>query len=229
MHTCIVYRSCIILTPCFAAIIDPSESSCVWGRKGGRLVREDLSPRSIAREILHKLESRPINPLCLEAASTSAEQTEEMEPQQGGNWTLEDIKGALMDDMKAMMQEELRQALAGLMSPQAPAAAANPPAADAPPVNNDNAGGQPLNAARNVPAVDMKFKDVENYMVEKAKKESLELVQDLESKHMKALNQKMSKMEELMRGQGMGYSFDFDDIMQLDGDKLPDKFKMPQL
>ena len=39
----------------------------------------------------------------------------------------------------------------------------------------------------------------------------------------------MSKMEELMRGQGMGYSFDFDDMMQFDGDKLPDKFKMPQL
>ena len=27
----------------------------------------------------------------------------------------------------------------------------------------------------------------------------------------------------------MGYSFDFDDMMQLDGDKLSDKFKMPQL
>ena len=37
-------------------------------------------------------------------------------------------------------------------------------------------GGQPLNAARNVPTVEMKFEDVENYMVEKAKKESLELV-----------------------------------------------------
>ena len=46
---------------------------------------------------------------------------------------------------------------------------------------------------------------------------------------MRALNQKMSKMEELMRGQGMGYSFDFDDMMQLDGDRLPDKFKIPQL
>ena len=66
-------------------------------------------------------------------------------------------------------------------------------------------------------------------MVEKAKKESLELVQDLESKQMKVLTQKMSKMEELIRGQGMGYSFDFDDMMQFDGDKLPDKFKMPQL
>ena len=110
---------------------------------------------------------------------------------------MEDIKGALMDDMKAMMQEELRQVLAGLMSPPtptaaanlpAPTAAANPPAGDAPPANNDNAGGQPLNAARNVPALVMKFEDVENYMVEKAKKESLELVQDLESKQMKALN-----------------------------------------
>ena len=98
-----------------------------------------------------------------------------------------------MDDMKAMMQEELRQALAGLMPPPALAAAnphapatanpptavapaANPPAVDAPPVNNDNAGGQLLNAARNIPAVEMKFEDVENYIVEKAKKESLELV-----------------------------------------------------
>ena len=84
-------------------------------------------------------------------------------------------------------------------------AAANPPARDAPPANNDNAGGQPLNAARNAPAVEMRFEDVENYMVEKAKKESLVLVEDLESKQMKALTQKMSKMEELMRGQGMYY------------------------
>ena len=57
-----------------------------------------------------------------------------------------------------------------------------------------------MNAARNTPAVEMRFEDVENYMVEKAKKESLELVQDLESKQMKALTQKMSKMEKLMRG-----------------------------
>ena len=86
-----------------------------------------------------------------------------------------------------------------------------------------------MNTARNAPAVEIKFEDVENYMVEKAKKKSFELAQDLESKQMKALNQKMSKMEEMMRGQGMGYSFDFDDMMQLDGDKLHDKFKMPQL
>ena len=32
-----------------------------------------------------------------------------------------------------------------------------------------------------------------------------------------------------MRGQGMEYLFDFDDIMQFEGDKLPNKFKMPQL
>ena len=49
-----------------------------------------------------------------------------------------------------------------------------------------------------MPTVDMKFEDVENYMVEKAKKESLELVQDFESKQMQVLNQKMPKMKELM-------------------------------
>ena len=42
--------------------------------------------------------------------------------------TLEDIKGALLDDMNAMMQDELRQALAGLMPPPAPVIA-NPLAA----------------------------------------------------------------------------------------------------
>ena len=78
---------------------------------------------------------------------------------------MEDINGALLDDIKAMMQDELRQALAGLMPPPAPVVAnppaavvvpaANPPAVDAPPANNDNVGGQPLNAARNVPAVEM--------------------------------------------------------------------------
>ena len=114
-----------------------------------------------------------------------------------------------MDDMKAMIQEELRQVLAGLMPPLAPATAippaaiapiANSPVVDAPLANNNNTGGQPLNVARNASAVEMRFEDVENYKVEKAKKESLELVQDLKSKQMKALTQKMSKMEELMRG-----------------------------
>ena len=46
---------------------------------------------------------------------------------------------------------------------------------------------------------------------------------------MQALNQKLSKMEELMKGQGIGYSFDFDDILCMEGDQLPDKFKMLQL
>ena len=77
--------------------------------------------------------------------------------------------------------------------------------------------------------MEMKFEDVENYMVEKAKKESLELAQDLESKQMQALNQKMSKMEKQMRGQGICHSFDFDDILGMEGDELPEKFKMPQL
>ena len=100
-----------------------------------------------------------------------------------------------MDDMKVMMQNKLRQALAELMPPLALAAipVANPPIVDAPPANNNNARGQLLNAARNVPTAEMKFKDVENYMVEKAKKESLELAQDLESKQMKALTQKYLK------------------------------------
>ena len=52
-----------------------------------------------------------------------------------------------MDDMKAMMQNELRQALVELMPPAAaipPAAVApiaNPPVIDAPPANNNNVGG----------------------------------------------------------------------------------------
>ena len=87
-----------------------------------------------------------------------------------------------MDDMKAMMQNELRQSLAGLMPPPAPAATippaavtpvANLPVMDALPANNNNVGGQPLNAARKAPVVAMRFENVENYMVEKAKKESL--------------------------------------------------------
>ena len=63
---------------------------------------------------------------------------------------MEDIKGALMDDMKEMMQNKLRQSLAGLMPPLAPAAVvpptvvapiANPPVVDAPPANNNNTRG----------------------------------------------------------------------------------------
>ena len=63
---------------------------------------------------------------------------------------------------------------------------ANPLIVDAPIANNNNDGGQPLNPTRNAPAVEMRFEDVENYMVEKAKKESLKLVQDLKSKQIKA-------------------------------------------
>ena len=44
--------------------------------------------------------------------------------------------------------------------------------ANAPPANNNNVGGHDV---RNVPAVEMRFEDMENYMVEKAKKKSLEL------------------------------------------------------
>ena len=55
-----------------------------------------------------------------------------------------------MDDMKAMMQEKLRQALAGLVPPLAPATVippvtiapvANPPIMNALPANNNNVGG----------------------------------------------------------------------------------------
>ena len=59
-----------------------------------------------------------------------------------------------MDDMKAMMQDALRQALAGLMPPPAPATtanlsttaatalvSANPPAVNASPADNDNTRG----------------------------------------------------------------------------------------
>ena len=74
-----------------------------------------------------------------------------------------------------------------------------------------------MNVVRNAPNAEVKLEDVENNMIKKAKKESLEQVQEQESKQMKALTQKMSKMEELIRGQGMGYSFDFDDMMQFDG------------
>ena len=63
---------------------------------------------------------------------------------------MEDVKGALMDDIKVMMQNKLRQALAELMPPLAPAATippaavapvANPPIVDAPSANNNNIGG----------------------------------------------------------------------------------------
>ena len=61
------------------------------------------------------------------------------------------------------------------MPPPAPTAAippiavalvANPPVIDAPPDNN--AEGKLLNVARNLLAVEMRFEDMENYMVKKA-------------------------------------------------------------
>ena len=77
-------------------------------QRSSRLVRTDLNPKSIAKEILSRLEKSHINPLYLEEPPTPTEQTKEMKQQQGGNWTLEDIKGALIDDMRSMMQDELR-------------------------------------------------------------------------------------------------------------------------
>ena len=78
-----------------------SHNRFIWvlclGTRGSRLERTTSSPNSIAKEILSRLE--------------------EMEQQQEGNWTLEEIKGALMDDIRAMIQDELRQALTGLMPP----------------------------------------------------------------------------------------------------------------
>ena len=86
-----------------------------------------------------------------------------------------------------------------------------------------------MNAARNAPNVEVNLEDIENYMIEKAKRESLKQVQEQESKQMQALNQKMTKMEELMRGQSMGYSFDIGDILCTEENKLLDNFEMPQL
>ena len=50
-------------------------------------------------------------------------------------------------------------ALAAAIPPAAIAPIANPPIVDAPPVNNNNAEGQPLTATRNAPAVKMRFED----------------------------------------------------------------------
>ena len=138
MHTCIAYRSCIILTPYFAAIIDSSGSSCVLEKKGGRLVRTIPNPYSIA----------------------TTHTVEEME-QQEGKW--------FMNNLRAIIQDELKQALAGLIPLPAvettlvtdivqpaptilpavtahvptvvPPAVINPPVVDAPSASNNNAGG----------------------------------------------------------------------------------------
>ena len=39
----------------------------------------------------------------------------------------------------------------------------------------------------------------------------------------------MFKIEELIRGKGIGYSIGFDDILCMEGDKFFYKFKMPKL
>ena len=78
-----------------------SHNRFIWvlclGTKGDRLERTTSSLNSIAKEIVSRLE--------------------EMEQQHGGNWTSEEIKGALMDDIRAMIQDKLRQALTRLIPP----------------------------------------------------------------------------------------------------------------
>ena len=106
-----------------------------------------------------------------------------MEQQQGRNWTLEDIEGALMDDIRAMIQDELRQALTGLMPPPPatamPIAPTIPSAADASPtptvptafavpyaifvlpttaLTNDSRS-KPSNSIKVVPTIQMKKKN----------------------------------------------------------------------
>ena len=165
-----------------------------------------------------------------------------------------------MNNLRAMIQDELKQALVGLiplptieMTPVTnifqpartilpvvispiiapiPAAVASPTAliiVGDPLPNNDNVGRQPMNAAMNASNVEVNLEDVENHMIEKVNREWLEQVQKQESKQMQALNQKMTKMEELMRGQSMGYSFDIGDILCTEENKLLDNFEMPQL
>ena len=82
---CIAHASCIYASHVVHAshfVFQPSlihpDLLVFFGQKGGRLVRTDLSPKSIAKEILQKLEKSPINSLCLEAIPTPIEQIEEM-------------------------------------------------------------------------------------------------------------------------------------------------------
>ena len=108
-----------------------------------------------------------------------------------------------MNNLRAMIQDELKQALAGLIPLPAvettlvsdivqpaptilPSVIAPAPAVVASPIApivagdplNDNAKGQSMNATLNTSNVE----DVENNMIKKAKKESLEQVQEQESK-----------------------------------------------
>ena len=107
--------------------------------EGDKLERTISSLKSIAKEILSRLEEMG---------------------QQERNWTLEDIKGALMDDIRAMIQDELRQALTELIPP--PPAAATPITPTIPPVVIvlPTAKGKPSNSIKVVPTVQMKKKNV---------------------------------------------------------------------
>ena len=77
MHTCIAYSSCIILTPCFAALIDSSGSFCVLETKGYRLVRTIPSPYSIA----------------------TTHTVEKMERQEG-KWFMNNLRAMIQDELK---------------------------------------------------------------------------------------------------------------------------------
>ena len=59
-----------------------------------------------------------------------------------------------------------------------PPTVVNPPVMDAPPASNNNTRGQSLYAAINVSPLEIKFENVGDYIIEKAKKESPELVQE---------------------------------------------------
>ena len=115
-----------------------------------------------------------------------------MEQQQKRNWTLEDIKGTLMDDIRAMIQDELRQALTGLtptsLAATIPIAPTIPSTANASStlavpttfavphvvfvlptaILTNNSRGKPSNSIKVVPTMQMKKKNFK-----KGKKEEL--------------------------------------------------------
>ena len=71
-----------------------------------------------------------------------------------------------MDDMRAMMQDELRQALSGLLLPAAaiPTAPTIPSTSDVLPtiIPIDNSKGQPSNVVKVVPIMQIKKKNLRN-------------------------------------------------------------------
>ena len=95
--------------------------------------------------------------------------------QQGRNWTLEDIKGTFMDDIRAMIRDELRQALTGLIPPSPaatiPIAPTIPSTADTVPTTfavphavfatlTNDSKGKPSNSIKVVPTIQMKKKNI---------------------------------------------------------------------